>query len=70
MTEYTYYVHSRAPGLYDLRQTRYRALFQQGREHPHDLCAVSFTARALRELIERHRLDVDPTTIPTTEVAA
>ena len=55
-----YYVCAqRDGGGYDLRQTRYRAQFLSGNEHPHDVCAVGFTKAAMEELLERHSWDVD-----------
>lgn len=55
-----YYVCAqRDGGGYDLRQTRYRAQFLNGSEHPHDVCASGFTKAAMAELLERHGWDVD-----------
>lgn len=56
---HTYYLVKVGRGLYDMRQTRYKRQFDEGNEHPHDLCAVGFTSAGIKELIRLHGFDVD-----------
>jgi len=60
----TYYVIQTGPDSFDLRQTRYRAQFESGKEHPHDLMAVSFTASGMREILEKWFSDTDVSALP------
>ena len=55
----TYYVVRVGPDRFDLRQSRYRAQLDEGREHPHDLMATGFTAEGMREIISKHFNDTD-----------
>lgn len=48
---------------YDLRQSRYRGLFDAGREHPHDLMATGFDAKGMREIIAKWFSDTDASAI-------
>lgn len=36
-----YYLHRNRNGAVELRQTRFKASFMAGDDHPHDVCAVS-----------------------------
>lgn len=54
----TYYV-VKVGDRFDLRQERYRARFDAGREHPHDLMAASFTADGMREILAKLFADTD-----------
>lgn len=66
--EAVYYIErcARLPGCFNMRQTRYRADYVNGMEHPHDLMAVGFTADQMRELIAKHF----PNTVIDTSVMA
>lgn len=57
----TYYLTKTDADRYDLRQTRYVDQFKAGKEHPHDLLAVGFTAQDMRKLVATHKFDVDLT---------
>lgn len=46
----TYYAREDGAGMWELRQTRYRARLESGREHPHDVCAVARSKDELREI--------------------
>lgn len=46
-------------GLWDLRQTRYKSQFDAGKEYSHDLIAVGFQGKAMRDLINMHKFDCD-----------
>jgi hypothetical protein len=59
----TYYAVKTGKDRFDLRQSRYRHLRSQG-GHPHDLCAVGFTAKDLRELCEKYQFDADLSALP------
>jgi hypothetical protein len=59
----TYYTEKTGPDRYDLRQTRFRAQRDTGKEHPHDLMAVSFSADGMLELIKKHFPDTDASAI-------
>jgi len=54
-----YYLKRGKFGLWDLRQTRYKSQFDAGNEHSHDLCAVGFQAKAMRDLINMYKFDCD-----------
>jgi hypothetical protein len=60
----TYYVVCAGPDRFDLRQTRYRALLEAGREHPHDLMAAGFTAEGMREILAKWFSDTDSSALP------
>jgi hypothetical protein len=59
----TYYTEKTGLDRYDLRQTRYRSQRSTGKEHPHDLMAVSFPAAGMLELIKKHFPDTDASAI-------
>jgi hypothetical protein len=59
----TYYTEKTGPDRYDLRQTRFKAQRDTGKEHPHDLMAVSFSAAGMLELIKKHFPDTDASAI-------
>lgn len=42
-----------------MRQTRYKAQYDAGKEHPHDLCTTSFSGEAMRDMVAKHKFDVD-----------
>ena len=49
-TSFVYYLAK--PGkLYQLRQTRFKAQFAQGTEHPHDVCAVARSKDEMRTML-------------------
>lgn len=50
-----YYVEQTA-GLVKLRQTRFKAQFDIGREHPHDVCAIARTVEELRGMVNSCKL--------------
>lgn len=52
----TYYAYKTPSGDYELRQTRYKVFFEpdNGREHPHDVCAVAATVDGLKGMASRH----------------
>ena len=68
MTGHTYYLVRRNNGV-ELRQTRFKELFEAGTDHPHDVCAFAFGKEQMREMCERSGLgpvdwdsiDDDPT---------
>jgi len=65
MTDHFYYLVQTGDDRYDVRQTRYKAQYLAGSEHPHDLMSTGFTAAQVRELIaKRFLVDIDMTTIP------
>lgn len=51
-----YYAYKTPTGLFELRQCRYKALFDpdEGGEHPHDVCAMAATLGQLKSIVERH----------------
>lgn len=66
----TYYVIQTGPDSFDLRQTRYRKQFENGKEHPHDLMAVSFTASGMCEILEKWFSDTDVSALPAATMKA
>lgn len=50
--ERVYYIVKTGENRFDLRQTRFKAQLAEGREHPHDLCAVGFDATGMRQLVD------------------
>jgi hypothetical protein len=64
-----YYVVKVGEDRYDLRQSRYRAQFEAGGNHPHDLMAVAFTAQGIRDLFDKGIFEgtVDVTALPPVE---
>lgn len=53
------YVRQDPDGFWTLRQERYRKHLEEGREHPHDVCAVARDRQELREMCEKHWPEVD-----------
>ncbi len=53
------YVRQEANNLYALRQVRYKPQLAAGREHPHDMCAISGSLAELRRMCIKHWPDVD-----------
>ena len=51
-----YYVEHTA-GFVQLRQTRFKAEFSAGREHPHDVCAVARNVEELRGMVASCKLE-------------
>jgi hypothetical protein len=51
----TYYVEHTA-NFVQLRQMRYKAQFDSGREHPHDVCAIARDVEELRGMVTRCKL--------------
>lgn len=63
-----YYVVKVGDDRFDLRQVRYRAQFEGGKEHPHDLMAVGFTAQGMREVLDKMiKGPTDVTALPPVE---
>lgn len=63
-----YYVVKVGEDRYDLRQTRFKAMFDAGNEHPHDLMAVGFSAQGIRDLFNGTLVgSVDVTALPPVE---
>jgi hypothetical protein len=60
----TYYVVRTGPDSFDLRQERFRSELEQGKEHPHDLMATSFTAAGMREILDKWFSDTDDSALP------
>ena len=56
---FKYYAVKVGENSFDLRQSRYRKMFESGKEHPHDLMMVGFSADAMRNLCESHSWDAD-----------
>lgn len=50
-----YYVEH-AGNLVHLRQTRFKAQFDAGSEHPHDVCAVARNVEELRNMVTTCKL--------------
>jgi hypothetical protein len=48
---FDYYV-TNTDGLYRLRQTRFKAQYDSGREHPYDVCAVARSKEELKGMVE------------------
>ena len=59
-----YYVVRTGQDRFDLRQTRYRAQHAAGREHPHDIVAVGFTADDMRAALAEWFDDTDTSALP------
>jgi hypothetical protein len=55
MTTTLYYLTRTASSLVELRQQRYRAQLEAGREHPHDVCAVARSKTEMRAMLARFR---------------
>jgi hypothetical protein len=53
------YVRQEADGFWTLRQKRFKDKLTEGKEHPHDVCAVARSLGELREMCEKHWPDVD-----------
>lgn len=45
--------------LFVLRQTRYREQLDQGREHPHDSCAIARSVAEMHSMVDKHWPDAD-----------
>jgi len=54
--------------MYVMRQTRFRHLRAQGKEHPHDVCAVARSVKELREMAATYNLwpDADYSAVEET----
>lgn len=61
---HVYYLVKTGDDCYEMRQVRYAEAFQRGVEHAHDLCAVGFSGKQIRDLVERHRFDCDLSALP------
>ena len=57
MSQFTYYLTQDDKGFVSLRQTRYRAQYLNGDEHPHDVCAVARDKPEMRGMAERCKID-------------
>ena len=53
------YVRMEPNGLVTLRQEKFRAQLQHGREHPHDVCAVARNRAELKSMCHKYWPDVD-----------
>lgn len=53
------YARREPNGTYTLRQVRYRERLAEGREHPHDVCAIGVSLKQLREMCAPHWPDAD-----------
>lgn len=53
------YARKESRGLWALRQTRYKKHLAQGKEHPHDVCAIATSPSQLIEMCEKHWPDAD-----------
>lgn len=58
-TPFVHYLVRTGADRYDMRQTRYRAQLANGREHPHDVCAMGFTGQGIRDLVAQYAFDCD-----------
>lgn len=45
--------------LFELRQERYRAAFQSGKEHPNDVCAYARSVEEMHSMADKHWPDTD-----------
>jgi len=45
--------------LYELRQERFRAGFEAGKEHPHDVCAVARSVQEMHEMTDKYFAGID-----------
>lgn len=57
----TYYVVKTADNRFDLRQIRYKAALEQGKEHKNDVMATGFTKEGMQEIINKWFQDTDTT---------
>ena len=51
-----YAVKSRKGNMIELRQERFRNLYEEGDEHPHDVCALARDLDELKGMIESCKL--------------
>lgn len=65
----TYYVAQTGDDRFDLRQTRYKAQLEAGKEHPNDLMAVGFTADGMREILSKWFADTDTSALDSRETS-
>lgn len=54
-----YITRSQSGQTYEMRQMRYKDLLTSGREHPHDLCAVSVSIEQMHTMIDKWWPDAD-----------
>lgn len=59
----TYYAVKVGHDRYDLRQSRYRADFNNGMEHANDLMMCSFSAEGMRNWVASRGWDADLTAL-------
>lgn len=59
MAEQMYVTKSKSCYLLELRQVRYKATYQAGKEHPHDLCAIAHDVAEMHSMIDKHWPDAD-----------
>lgn len=65
MTAATMYARRSASGFVELRQTRYRAKLEAGKDHPHDVCALAASVEELRAMTAVHWPDADFSEVET-----
>lgn len=63
------YAYRDGSGLFSMRQTRYQTDRQNGREHPHDVCAIARSLGELRLMCAPHWPQADYS-IAEAQVAA
>lgn len=45
--------------FYELRQERFRAGLEAGKEHPHDVCALARSVQEMHDMADKHWPDID-----------
>lgn len=45
--------------FYELRQERFRAGLEAGKEHPHDVCALARSVQEMHDMADKHWADID-----------
>lgn len=55
----TMYVVKSARGMLELRQERFREQLKNGKEHPHDVCAIAHNVEEMRSMADEHWPDID-----------
>lgn len=53
-TEFQYYL-VKNNGLIELRRTRFKELYCQGKDHPHDVCAVARSKDEMRSMVYKYQ---------------
>jgi hypothetical protein len=64
---FTDYLTRDTRGFVELRQTRYRAQYEAGNEHPHDVCAVARSKNEMRQMTLGWKGSIDWDSIPEDE---